>query len=289
METIKKVAYKGDGSQETGNKIKARLIEMGGGDATRYDYGDVIYYYINERGLICISSVLPEGYTLGVLDEPKPCIKGDWSKAYGQTIIEYLESLGGKNKYQYTGDNNLYYFINIANTINNNTTIPKGYTEISLKEPEKKDYNLAELLQGCEGMTIGSVFGDVKLNGFDMESIRNTPITLEKKDGVRLHLTKEGFESDFAKANGGEMLIFPSKENRDWGSWKKPVQLKRGELIFVSNEKEPKAWNLFIRRFDAYSGGIYFTLCNNITIQSEWAYAWKIEDCPLPLNIGGDE
>jgi hypothetical protein len=32
MENTKKVAYKGDGTEETGNKIKARLIEMGGDD-----------------------------------------------------------------------------------------------------------------------------------------------------------------------------------------------------------------------------------------------------------------
>ena len=89
-----------------------------------------------------------------------------------------------------------------------------------------------------------------------------------------------------SKANGGECLIFPSKENRDWSTFKKPCQFKKGELILVSDIENPTENQIFIRYFDSMDEN-HIRTGNKDGVR--WHYAWKYDNCPLPLNIGGDE
>lgn len=64
----------------------------------------------------------------------KVCIEGDNTLEYGKKIIEFLESLGGFNKYNWTGKSDSgYYFIRPNGKIYLHDGIPEGYTEISLK------------------------------------------------------------------------------------------------------------------------------------------------------------
>lgn len=74
-------------------------------------------------------------------EQPNPLkvtIKGDGTEEYGKKIIEYFEKLGGINvaNIECTKKSS-YYFVNIYNEIYWAYEIPKGYTEISLKEDWK--------------------------------------------------------------------------------------------------------------------------------------------------------
>jgi len=204
---------------------------------------------------------------------------GDGTKETGEKIKAKLVEMGGINQYTFNYQLRDYYFINNNNIIDVQATLPEGYTEIILKESEteKPEINIAELLQGCEGITIGSVFGDVKFIEID-NSNHNQPIVIETDTRLRISLTNDGYWNKESKANGGEVLIYPSKENRDWSSWKKPVRFKKCELIFVSDKKKPDARHLFVAYFDCISKNNKILTINSGT----WLYAWKYSDCPLP-------
>lgn len=80
--------------------------------------------------------------------------------------------------------------------------------------------DLTEILQGCEGMTFhSSVHGVASL-----EQVINNGnakfITIRSGYGLSMVL------DEFGRANkNGECLIWPSKTNRDWSTFKKPYPL----------------------------------------------------------------
>lgn len=108
----------------------------------------------------------------------------------------------------------------------------------------KKNLNLAEILKDCEGITLYSVIhGECKLVHIDVNTSSNYKIRVESKCGSSLLTDKGLYDEDC----DGECILFPSKEQRDWDKFAKPVKdyvPKVGEWVWVSdNTNRNVAWD----------------------------------------------
>lgn len=95
-----------------------------------------------------------------------------------------------------------------------------------------KDFNLYEILKGHEGETFYSpIYGDVHINfgvsGDNENVLRMYPAG---EFSCYLPVSPNGYHFDYS--NSGEMIIFPSKDQRDWNKW-----------IEEQKPKVPKTWS----------------------------------------------
>ena len=88
---------------------------------------------------------------------------------------------------------------------------------------ETKKLNLCELLEGCEGMVFYST-----MVGYCMLIEVTEFITIGYGDDEYVFL-----ESDGKYSPEGECTLFPSKENRDWSTFVKPIRLKEGDPVMT--------------------------------------------------------
>ena len=88
---------------------------------------------------------------------------------------------------------------------------------------EQPELELCKLLKGCEGMEFYSTMaGDCRL-------IEVTEfITIGYGDDEYVFL-----ESDGKYSVDGECTLFPSKENRDWSTFEKPIRVKEGDPVMT--------------------------------------------------------
>ena len=86
-----------------------------------------------------------------------------------------------------------------------------------------QELNLCELLKGCEGMVFYSTMvGYCRL----IEVTEYITISYEIDECIVL-------DSDGKYATDGECTIFPSKENRDWSTFVKPIKVNEGEPVMT--------------------------------------------------------
>ena len=89
---------------------------------------------------------------------------------------------------------------------------------------ERKELNLCELLKGCEGMVFYSTMvGYCRL----IEITEYITIRYEDDDDCLV------LESDGKYSIYGECTLFPSKENRDWSTFEKPIRVKEGDPVMT--------------------------------------------------------
>lgn len=102
---------------------------------------------------------------------------------------------------------------------------------------EEKEINIAEILNGCSKGTelYSPAFGKVFVSGID--SSDDDTIITETPTGRVLNFTKEG-----RYAEAGECMLFPSKDQRNWSKFKKPIvppfeiiPPKKGQTFFFIN------------------------------------------------------
>ena len=93
--------------------------------------------------------------------------------------------------------------------------------EKQLNPIEPQEIDLCELLKGCEGMVFYST-----MVGYCRLIDVNEFITIGYGDEDFVVLKSDGkFSKD------GECTVFPSKENRDWSTFKKPIKIKEGTPV----------------------------------------------------------
>ena len=82
-----------------------------------------------------------------------------------------------------------------------------------------KELNLCEILKGCpKGTRLWSpVYGNVYLK--EIKQCSGAPIRLEAAGFPDIPVYSDG---RFYDIEGTECIIYPSKENRDWSTWKNP-------------------------------------------------------------------
>ena len=108
---------------------------------------------------------------------------------------------------------------------------------------EQPELDLCKLLEGCEGIKLYSpIFGDVVLTTVNDALDYPIEVTLSNR-GI------SNFNNNGLYLNGynGECMLFPSKENRDWSTFKKPNKIKYGTPVMC---KMFCAFGWSLRKFD---------------------------------------
>lgn len=106
---------------------------------------------------------------------------------------------------------------------------PERWEEVK-EETSKEPLDLTKILKGCEGQTFYcTILGEVTLDRI-MEKLK-CPIEISPTNKqYYTYVTKEGF---FYNDCSGECILFPSKENRDWSTFKTKIPF--GTPVMVSN------------------------------------------------------
>ena len=106
---------------------------------------------------------------------------------------------------------------------------PERWEEVK-EETSKEPLDLTKILKGCEGQTFYcTILGEVTLDR--ILDNRECPIEVSSiNTGSFTSITKEGF---YLNSEFGECILFPSKENRDWGTFKPKIPF--GTPVMVSN------------------------------------------------------
>ena len=93
--------------------------------------------------------------------------------------------------------------------------------------------NLVEILRGYEGIKLYSpIAGTVKLVAIVKEA--EYPILTIIEDFINLAFTADG---RYLNAPNGDCVLFPSKENRDWSTFKKPLKIEVGKTYLTRDER----------------------------------------------------
>ena len=106
---------------------------------------------------------------------------------------------------------------------------PDDWEEVKEETP-KEPLDLTKILKGCEGQTFYcTMLGEVTLDR--ILDYGECPIEVSSVMTVSFTtITKEGF---YLKSKFGECILFPSKENRDWSTFKPKFPF--GTPVMVSN------------------------------------------------------
>jgi len=161
----------------------------------------------------------------------KIAFKGDGTDETGRKIIETLEKMGGININRLKGpaDHSLInaYFIDVTGSIRW-IDPPSNYRILTIEQYEaeqaqKEPIDLTKILEGCEGMELWCTnMGNVTFTGFN--ACQNRPVEISSKHGRRFaKLTKAGQWFDYFEES--ECVLFPSKDNRDWSTFKRPANV----------------------------------------------------------------
>ena len=122
-----------------------------------------------------------------------------------------------------------------------------------------KNLNLVEILKDCPKGTklYSTIFGDVKFQSIDEFSTFH-PIAVETDENYIEHFSADG--RYYFRYNGGECILFPSKDQRDWSKFniKKPKfdpkTLQPFDKVLVRDDYKDR-W--FCRFFSHIEDGIH--------------------------------
>ena len=146
--------------------------------------------------------------------------------------------------------------------------------EEELTPIEQPELDICELLEGCEGMILYSTMvGYCRL----IELTEFITIGYGDNDYVVL-------ESDGKYSVEGECTLFPSKENRDWSTFKKPVNkkvLKDGDYVLCGDDVFQTELRQYFKDNKCYASGI-----NNrrSILKDDWKYIIPFEDYDPSLS-----
>lgn len=123
-----------------------------------------------------------------------------------------------------------------------------------------ENLNLVEILKDCPKGTklYSTIFGEVKFGFIEDNSIY--PIVLILLNGDHEYLTSDG---KLYETFGGECILFPSKEQRDWSKFKPkkpkfdPKTLQPFDKVLVKSGKNPCRWNCALFSHIDYRYGEY--------------------------------
>lgn len=173
----------------------------------------------------------------------KIAFRGDGTEETGRKIIKTLEKMGGKNPFGLKGTSLNPYWINSDDAMISNLPIVNidNYRILTIEQYEaeqaqKEPLDLTKILEGCEGMELYcTVVGNVKLISTSWAG--NYPIRIQGND-IEM-VTKDG--RWLTEEPEGECVLFPSKDNRDWSTFKRPAKVIFTNCVgevFTQNDKD---------------------------------------------------
>ena len=103
--------------------------------------------------------------------------------------------------------------------------------------------NVAELLKDCpKGMELYSpIFGQCKLNRI-YDRNNKTCIEIIADNNEKIYCDKYGY---YFYSLIGEIILFPSKENRDWSKFVPPCQFKDGDVIVTKTSNNYVFYSIY--------------------------------------------
>lgn len=97
----------------------------------------------------------------------------------------------------------------------------------------EKEYNFAELLKGHEGETFYStICGDIIFIGIEEKT--KYPLEFKSLNNISFAFTKEGKHDAYKP---GELIIFPSKDQRNWDKWIKESTIPKTWSQYYTEEQ----------------------------------------------------
>lgn len=134
-----------------------------------------------------------------------------------------------------------------------------------------ENIDLTKILEGCPVGTefYHVVYGRVWLTGICLDD--DCPIRLSMHNGpyTNTTLTKKG---TFSKNYGGECLLFPSKDQRDWSKFKTKLQQKFDPKTLEPFDKVLCKNGLDIWHCDFFSSYKETYVCPNVCIGGSYSY-----------------
>ena len=140
---------------------------------------------------------------------------------------------------------------------------------------KNKELNLCKILKGNEGTKIYcTLFG----YGTIVEILDNGLVVQDKFGTIFPFYSDGRFSDEDGDYDEGECLLFPSKDNRDWNTWKNPKPkvkrldpklFKPFDRVLVKNSDKESQWCIdffgcFTTEIIGYSvccGGTYWAYC----------------------------
>ena len=108
---------------------------------------------------------------------------------------------------------------------------PERWEEVKEETP-KEPLDLTKILKGCEGQTFYcTILGEVTLITTNKKSGKYPILVTSDKTSTDALLSKEGLY--LLDEDTSECILFPSKENRDWSTFKPKFPF--GTPVMVSN------------------------------------------------------
>lgn len=236
--------------------------------------------YITEN-LIIESSKANKKESFDILNDKQkidetlePIAEWDFSKAKGNVIPNNVKKKFKKKKERYV----VSYDPTIGESNTVVATIPakgndfnkdKGSDLDIDKNKDIKKIDIVNKLKHCKKGTklYSPIFGEVEFDGIENNAIYvNTTVNDDEK--VRMPFESNGqFYSCYPN---GECLLFPSKDNRDWNSFR---VLEEGHRVMVSDNAN--SWSL--RLYVADNKTICFNPAHDVDTM-HWQYIVPIED-----------
>ena len=140
-----------------------------------------------------------------------------------------------------------------------------------------EELNLCELLKDCVGMKLYStILGNVKITGVSGNYISFVSEKTRYSGGV----SKSGKHWD---NEYGECTLFPSKENRDWSKFIKP--LKKDSMVMASNE----GMSRFVIRFYSRNNLCFADGSDSKAGVSEIEWKWIVSIEEYDVNASFEE
>ena len=140
--------------------------------------------------------------------------------------------------------------------------------------------NIAEILKYCpKGIKLYSlVDGEVTLKR--VTDIGACPILVEVKDGTHKYYTRYGLH--FTSCSGGECVLFPSKDQRDWSKFRIPF--KAGDIVMTEDEETPFIFKEYVDNIYAhcYCG---VDICDTLKIEAPEDIYWTSKHI-IPASEG---
>lgn len=151
-----------------------------------------------------------------------------------------------------------------------------SYVDIADLTPiDQPELDLCKILEGCEGMTFySSIHGNVILKLIRDSGDDHDPIIVILSDGDTIDYCKDG---RYLSMYDGECTLFPSKENRDWSTFVKPINekvLKDGDYVMCGDNVFQTELRQYFKDNKCYASGI-----NNrrSILKAEWKYIIPFE------------
>lgn len=141
-------------------------------------------------------------------------------------------------------------------------------------EPKPKELDLCEILKDApRGLKLWStIYGEVCVDEINSPSAKY-PIGVISNKNECFSVTQEGL---YFADKDGECTLFPSKDNRDWSTFKLPYKLPvKGELCWTMSSVGNWVLRFATGKIGEISGLPLFFACQNQKFGDPFPYQWQ--------------